>query len=523
MVRFQRWSRTVFNKWRLMLLVFLVVYGILLVNFGSVAIQWDEMPHLRGAQVLAQGRLNEYISTYGYYPPLYDLVTSGFFKLLGMTVHAGRLAAATFALLAVWIVFEFAYRTYGPKNALISAILLGSMPGFFLISHFAMLETMLVFFFSLTMFFFLSWIRVDRNKALILAGLTLGIGFLAKYEILVAGIVMIGIILVLFRKQLSTRFSRFWLLVLVAILVAVPWLLIIGSGKASELLYAIQVGGEDRAAYSTRFPLPVFYLIEMTWPYGSTHPIFLTVFALGLIGLGLWGYRRKTEDKFFLTWFIIVYVFFTLLIPNKNWRYVMPLFPVLAISAAGLVTFLYDKIHIAWNSTKMSPNRRLFLKFSAAVLVAFTVVSMAYSFYDGYEFVARYQISIPVDQATNFVSSRLSQGQSVVVLCASNSFSVDVVKFYLEATWPQSDNVWQYPKLAIDAFTPEFDVNELTSLCEEKDAKYLLLYEYGGSFPYFNSTLTTQKIFEMVVNSGRFTYVTSFGESPTRIFILTFA
>jgi len=521
-VGFQRWLRTAFNKWRLMLLVFMIVYGFLLVNLGFVAIYWDETPHLRGALLLVQGRLPEYVSTYGYYPPLYDLVTSGYFNLFGVTVFAGRLAAVTFALLSVWIVFEFAYRTYGPKNALISGILLGSMPGFFWVSHFAMLETMLVFFFSLAMFFFLSWIRVDRNKTVILSGLTLGLGFLAKYEILVAGIVMIGVILVLCREKLLARFSRFSLLALTAILVVVPWFLIIGSGKASELLYVIQVGGEDRLAYSGRFPLPVFYLIEMTWPYGSTHPIFLAVFVLGLLGLGLWAYRRKPEDKFFLSWFIIVYVFFTLLIPNKNWRYVIPLFPVLAISAAGLVTFLYDKLRAAWSSTRISLNKRFLLKFSAGILVAFTVVSVAYSFYDGYQYVSRYQISIPIEEATDYVSARLSQGESLAVLCASNYFSEDMVKFYLEANAPQRDKVWEYPERPVDAFKPEFDVNELISSCEKHNAKYLLLFEYGGTFPYFNSTLTMQNVFEIVVNSGRFAYVTFFGEIPLRIFILTF-
>ncbi len=521
-VDFQRRLRIFLNKWRLMLIVFLIVYGFLLVSLDSVAIQWDETSHLRGSLLLSQGKLPEYVSTYGYYPPLYDLVTSGYFKLFGATVFTGRLASVTFAVLSVWVVFEFAYRTCGPKIGLISGILLGSMPGFIWVSQFAMLETMLVFFFSLALLFFLSWLRVDRNKTLILTGLTLGLGFLVKYQILVAGIVMVGVILVLYRDKLLARFSRFSLLALLAILIVVPWFLIIGSGKGSDLLYAIQEGGEDRVAYSGRFPLPVFYLIEMTWPYGQTHPIFLPVFVLGLVGLGLWAYRRKPEDKFFLTWFIIVYVFYTLLIPNKNWRYVMPVFPVLAISGAGLVIFLFDKLRAAWNSTGRSLNKRLLLKFSAGVLVAFAVVSVAYSFYDGYRFVARYQISIPIEEATDYASSRLNQSESLVVLCASNSFSEDMVKFFIEADTYQYGKVWQYPQHAVDAFTPEFDVDELISLCEKNNAGYLLLYEYGGSFPYFNSTLTMHKVFETLADSGRFTYVTLFGETPLRIFILTF-
>jgi hypothetical protein len=523
MSAFGCWLRTTFNKWRLVMLVFLIAFGVLLVSLKPVAIQWDETSHLRGALLLAQGKLPEYVSTYGYYPPLYDLVTAGYFNLFGVTLFAGRFAAVTFALLSVWVVFEFAYRTYGPRIALISSVFLGSMPGLMWVSQFAMLETMLVFFFSLAMLFFLSWIRIDQNKMLILVGLALGLGFLAKYQIIVAGIVMIGVILVLCRGKLLAMFSRFTLLAITAILIAVPWLLIIGSGKGNDLLYAIQVGGEDRAAYSGRFPFPVFYLIELTWPYGNTHPIFLAVFILGLLGLGLWAYRRKLEDKFFLSWFIVVYFFYSVVIPNKIWRYVIPLFPVLAISAASLVIFLFDKLRVSWNSAKTSLNKRRLLKISTGVLVAFTFVSIAYSFYDGYQFIARYQISIPIDQAASFASARLSQNESLVVLCASNSFSEDMVKFYIEANNSiNGNNVWQYPAQAVDAFKPDFNVTELISMCENRNAKYMLLFEYGGSYPYFNSTLTMAEVYYMTIDSGRFNYVTFFGESPLRIYILTF-
>jgi 4-amino-4-deoxy-L-arabinose transferase-like glycosyltransferase len=307
-----------------------------------MSIQWDEIPHLYGGLLLARGQSQWYMATYGYYPPLYDMLTTGFFHVFGVSAASGRLAAVMFSLLSLWIVFEFANRTYGPKIALLSSILLGVMPGFFWISRIAMLETALVFFFSLVLFFFFSWMRFSQNKALILCGLALGVGFLAKYQILVAGLVMVAAILVLSWKKLRVRFSKFLVLPLIAVLVVIPWVLVLyetnGLGKFGELLYVVREGGQDRAVYSARFPMPIFYLIEMTWPFNDipVHPISLPLYIMGLCGLALWAYRRRTEDKFFLIWFITVYVFFTL-IPNKQWRYVTPLFPVLAISAASFI------------------------------------------------------------------------------------------------------------------------------------------------------------------------------------------
>ena len=233
------------NKWRLALLVLLVAYATFLLGSGFVVIQWDEMSHLRGSQLLAQGRVTDYVSSYGYYPPIYDLVTSGYFTLFGISAEVGRLAAATFAVLSVLLVFEFANRLHGPKVALVSSVFLAAMPGFFWVSKFAMLESALIFFFTLTLFFFFSWIRVERNKTLILSALAIGVGFLAKYQIAVAGIVMAVAIVWLCRDRLRVRFSKFTILALAAILVVVPWLLVVGFGKGNDLLYAITAGGED--------------------------------------------------------------------------------------------------------------------------------------------------------------------------------------------------------------------------------------------------------------------------------------
>ncbi|HEX9863106.1 MAG TPA: glycosyltransferase family 39 protein, partial [Candidatus Bathyarchaeia archaeon] len=144
-----------------------------------MSIQWDEIPHLYGGLLLTRGQSQQYVATYGYYPPVYDLLTAVFFNVFGVSAAPGRLVAVMFSLLSVWIVFEFANRTYGPKIALVASILLGVMPGFFWVSRINMLETMLVFFFSLTLLFFFSWVRFNQNKTLLLCGLALGVGFLA--------------------------------------------------------------------------------------------------------------------------------------------------------------------------------------------------------------------------------------------------------------------------------------------------------------------------------------------------------
>ena len=507
------WLRNRFDKWHLALLLVIGVYAFLLLGLGAVQIQWDEMPHLYGGLLLSRGQLQNYLSFYGYYPPLYDLLTAAAFRLFGVSLVSGRIAATAFALLSMWVVFEFANKTYGPKVALLSSIILGSMPGFYWASRFALLESMLVFFFSLVMFFFFSWLSKKQTKVLILCGLALGLGFLAKYQILIAVVVMIAYILVLCRNEIRFYFAKFPLMLVVALAVVVPWLVVIGFGHLGEILYVIQAGGQDRTLYSGRFPIPVFYLVELTWPYNNTHPIFLPVYVLGLLGLGLFAYRRTREDKFFLAWFITMYLFLTL-IPNRQWRYAIPLFTVLAISAASFVLFAYSKAASAWKSAYLNLAKKRAVKVAALVFLFVVGASVFLSYNDGYSWSARYEILVPVKDVTNYAAQHMSPNESILVFCASNSFYEDMVRFYLYADVSTQNKVLQYPQNPIDAFTPTIDMNQVIGLCQQNNVKFVFLYEYGARVPYFNSTLTTQQVYLMLQDSGNFTFQQIFKGGP---------
>ena len=120
-------------------------------------------------------------------------------------------------------------------------------------------------------------------------------------------------ILFLARKRLKINLAKFLIIIVIVVLVVAPWFLMIyhynGMTKFETIQYVMSEGGQDRPAYSNRFqPIPVYYLVEMTWPFNDipVHPISLPIFILGLAGLGLFAYRRKKQDIFFLTWFLVV-------------------------------------------------------------------------------------------------------------------------------------------------------------------------------------------------------------------------
>jgi hypothetical protein len=277
-----------------------------------------------------------------------------------------------------------------------------------------------------------------------------------------------------------------------------------GMTKFETIQYVMSEGGQDRPAYSSRFqPLPVFYLTEMTFPFKDipVHPISLPIFILGLAGLGLFAYRRKKQDIFFLTWFVVVYVFFTA-ISNHQWRYVTPLFPILAVSAASFIMFIYGKVR-RWQPPPMRYNTRKVKMAASVMLIAVIIGAVSYSAYNAYEMTERDQINIPVKEATAYLAGHLAANQSAVLVCSYNLLSQDMFRFYLPANM-SSNQIWQYPTNAVDAFTPNFNITEFVRLCQERNVKYIILYDFGENAEFFNTTLTYTQVREMIYNTGRF-------------------
>ena len=141
---------------------------------------------------------------------------------------------------------------------------------------------------------------------------------------------------------------------------------------------------------------------------------------------------------------------------------------------------------------------------------------------DAYTWAAQGQPQIPIEQATAYVVSATQENKSVLVLCSHNFFNRDMVWFYLNCKSASQTHVYQYPELAVDAYTPEFNVTEIVNFCQMNGTEYIMLYEYGGSIPYFDSNLTEQAVYDLLSNTGRFTLQATFGIAPQRIFVMSF-
>ncbi len=496
-----------------------------------MSVIWDEIPHLSVGLMLSQGNFSSYLSGGTFYPPLYDLVTAGFFGIMGVSLFNARLVSVVFALLSIWVIFEFVNSTSGSKVALLSAILLGIMPGFVLLSRLSMIETMLLFLVSLSLFFFFSWLKTNKNRYVVFSSIALGLAFLAKYPAVVAGLVMIVSVFIFGRDRLKAKVGFTLLLFLIVAAFAIPWFLVtyqtFRAQTLDQWLYVLNIGSPQKFVYDSQFPSPVFYLIAMTWPYGpyGFAPVSIFVYIFALFGLGLFAWKRKPEDKFLLAWFIIFYIFFTL-IGNKDWRYIFPALPVLAIGAAKLMIFAYNKYGIYLKSVPSNAKKKIrgrFRKrFTGFLVLTIILFSLGWNCADTTLWmIYKNRQSLPVEEATNYLSGILCQNESVLVLAPFNQLSRDIVSFYLRGNNLQ-DQVFQYPEQSVDTYQPNFNVNELIKLCEQNNVKYLFIYDNAPNLQFFNTTLTINAIQTSLEDSGRFTVEKSFGNSPYRIFLESF-
>jgi 4-amino-4-deoxy-L-arabinose transferase-like glycosyltransferase len=515
-----------FNKWRLILVLFLVVYfTILALNIDYALVQWDETQHFVSGLLLRRGEFQEYIQ-FSYYPPLFDVITAVTYAIIGSSLFSVRLVSLGFGILSVWAVFEYAYRLYGPKNALISSVLLASMPGFILVSRLALLETALLFFFSISLLLFFSWIQTNNQKHLMLSGIVLGLGFLTKYQVGIAGAVMLVSVLFLRKKPVKYNMRKILFVALIAAVVILPWLFVAYNNYTSERVeqwvYTLKEGSVERLEYGERFPLPLFYMVEMTYPYMDLHPISLPIFVLGVLGLGYWIWRRKPEDKFSLIWFVVVYVVYTFFVSNRNWRYIIPLFPILAVAASDFVLVTFNKIQKAIQGAKIKVSKPFLNKLVAVVFAMLLLSAVGYSVQNANYWIEKDNIHLPVKEAAQYAVENSDPNQISIVLYAVNFFSPDSVYFYMKTCGSSQRGMEYYPDYAVDSYEPVFNQTQLIEQCKNTSTKYVFLYENANT-TYFHSEWTAHDILEKTVALENFELEKTFGTSPHRLFLIRFS
>ena len=66
---------------------------------------------------------------------------------------------------------------------------------------------------------------------------------------------------------------------------------------------------------------------------------------------------------------------------------------------------------------------------------------------------------------------------------------------YLKNPSQNYKQIWQYPSLAADAYTPDFNISQFMHSLPTNNIKYVLIYEFGD-LQYFDSSLSAQEVMQ---------------------------
>lgn len=402
-------------------LLLIVIFGFVIriiaaVNLGMGADDAHFAAH--AINFIASGKLE----TWDQSTSLWYLVTDVFYKILGTSQLASRLAAVIFGSLSIVVVFLVSREFFNERTSLIAALLLALSP-FAIKNMLSEMDSFVLFFIMLGVYFFLIGLKSDKTKFYAISGVFFGLGLMTK---LYTPFFILSIIIYAFyinKKKTGNIIDKKILKKLLVFLViagifAIPALthnyllykekgftdfivsntLGIGKDKAAQY-YSWAAGWDKSPDYWGVFFGNSIHTPETKLPGFMTSLSFILfsdpiVFVFGLLGLIFLFKRNREYFVFFFAMFIFLFVYLTAFIPlSKHYLFVLIiLIPPAAFSLDGLIRFMQKKIRI---------RLRYFLIFLALVYLVLLGFHTAYVMNHVYGKAASNQLMLYKEESMN--------------------------------------------------------------------------------------------------------------------------
>ncbi len=285
-------------------------------------------------------------------PPLGYWITAASISAFGQNEFAVRLPSALSVGLTAILIFLLASRSRGGTQAglLASAVYLASLE-VFAVGVTNVLDSVLTLFLTAALCSFL-WAHLERDRRkrillLVLVGIFCGLAFLTKgFLALVIPALVVGLFLVI-EKRWKDIVTTPWIPFAAAIVVALPWSIMIAIREPEfwrHFIWSVHLSRFLNPDGPAHHPEPFWYFLPLL--LGSL------MLWIPLLPALISGYRRKAESgelvRFAGLWFLGPFLFFSAS-SGKLGTYVLPCFPPLAILIA-----------LALNRYFANPNRGLF-------------------------------------------------------------------------------------------------------------------------------------------------------------------
>lgn len=308
---------------------FIMFYGL---GRGSLA-SWDEAIYATVAKeiVLSGDWIKLTLGGQLWFdkPPLGIWITALFYKLFGINEFTARLFSSLCGFGTVLVTYLIGRKLVDRRTGFIGAAVLLTSTHFFRFARFGMLDAPLTFFLSLALYFF--WLGRERNRYLIFSGVAIGLAVMAKgFAAFFIFPIVWGFCLLTGEQDHFMR-SSYWVGVMIAAAIALPWHLYQSYAHRSEFMRDVVMRHLiDRTTHALEGHGGGYYFYIRTL-VNKYHPWIL----IGIVSAPYFLVRaikeREKEIIFLTLWMYTIFVIITMIQTKLAW-YVLPVYPPLSLS-----------------------------------------------------------------------------------------------------------------------------------------------------------------------------------------------
>ena len=311
------------------LLVSIVIYGFFYNSFSAVL--FDESTYMLAAKAIVEGK--------GYtmwiLAPLFSYIVAAFYFVFGSTESVAKLVAPVFSVGSAVAMYYFSREFFDKKLSAASAIVLITIPGLMVLGERVMTEAPYMFFFILSLLFFIRAAK-GNNSYLVPLAVTFVSIFLIKYS----GVLLLPVFLLYFivRKDyegLKRLVLSKWMVlaIIVAFVTMIPM-----------FLYSQQLFGNPLQLFLVSFSTYNIQPDEPWYFYIQNFPIIAAATLPFLLYGSYVAIRKKPEYLWLVASVLFLFLYKLLFLAVRETRYLIDILPfAVIISSLAFASLRFDR------------------------------------------------------------------------------------------------------------------------------------------------------------------------------------
>jgi hypothetical protein len=415
-----------------LLLVAGFIFRIVGIDFGLPQLFHPDEPALvnRAYHMVVSGDLNPHFFNY---PSLVIYLLYGVFSLqhfiFGSLTRTdlyltARIVVAIMGTITILLTYLIGRKLYNNEIGIIAAAFIAFTPLAVNDSHYATVDVPLMFFVTLAFLAICYLIHTGSLRWYVLSGIFIGLSAAAKYNGALMGLVLL--VAFLLRIRLYTKKSRrpifeefkkllaAYCATAITFAISSPYIILDHSKSIKDIMFEIN---HMRAGHGVLFSeTPIGYIHHLqTSLYSGLTPVLELISILGLILIVYTVFRKDSKGKnvtagiLILTWVLSYYAII------GSWevkfpRYVIPLLPFLALSAAYFTYWISQKGSLLIQERGVKWDK----KYQTWILSALTLSCLVFPVYASLNVDATFTTKDTREAALDWIDTHLPSNSVIV-------------------------------------------------------------------------------------------------------------